>query len=298
MQLTNNMMSDKEIFENIDLKVKDIADLVKTTPATVYRWRSGEMKMNDLARSILLDYMAEKGKPIPSNKTISLLWSDTPITLFDWSSFLSHQKITQKELAEKLDVKQPYISQLKREYEKGRPVPDGVLDKLRDVYEDEIEPFLHERRVKAKKDGTVIDMYSTMRPYYDIDFFGSPGAELLDPAGNMEPDNYISVPHFTDVDFYTRVTGDSMYPKYRHGDIIACKSIDTSAFFAFYEPYAIVTRTNNQRLIKYIHPHPDDSNKLLLVSYDSDKFPPQPIDRDEVLKLFQIKGKIELWSFL
>lgn len=32
----------------------------------------------------------------------------------------------------------------------------------------------------------------------------------------------------------------------------------------------------------------------LLVSYDSDKFPPQPIDRDEVLKLFQIKGKIEL----
>ena len=64
--------------------------------------------------------------------------------------------------------------------------------------------------------------------------------------------------------------------------------------FAFNEPYAIVTRTNIPRLIKYIHPHPDDSNKLLLVSYDSDKFPPQPIDRDEVLKLFQIKGKIEL----
>src|SRR5690606_33246433 len=81
----------------------------------------------------------------------------------------------------------------------------------------------------------------------------NPGNPLLSTTA---PDPTGSVPHFTDVDFYTRVTGDSMYPKYRHGDIIACKSIDTSAFFAFYEPYAIVTRTNNQRLIKYIHPHP------------------------------------------
>ena len=137
-------------------------------------------------------------------------------------------------------------------------------------------------------------MYTTMRPYYDIDFFGTPGLELLDPAGKVEPDNYISVPHFQDVDFYTRVTGDSMYPKYRHGDIIACKAIDSAAFFAFYEPYAIVTKTNNQRLIKYIHPHPNDVDKLLLVSYDTDKYPPQPIERDEVMKLFQIKGKIEL----
>lgn len=222
-------------------------------------------------------------------------WSEESIVIFDWGSFLSRMKLTQRDLADQLEVRQPYISRLKNEFEEGKPVPEGIIEKLRTLYDDDqISPFLHERTVKAPKGGTVIDMYSNMRPYYDIDFSGTPGAELMDPAGKVQPDNYISVPHFTDVDFYTRVTGDSMYPKFRHGDIIACKSIDTTAFFAFYEPYAIVTRTNNQRLIKYIHPHPNDPNKLLLVSYDSEKFPPQPIDRNEIFRLFQIKGKIEL----
>ena len=289
-------LSDKKIFEKIDLPVKKIAEMVETTPATVYRWKNGDMKMNSLAKKVLLDYIEEKvDNPVVSTKSMPGRFTDTPIVLFDWTAFLTHKKLTQMELAEVLDVKQPYISQMKREFEKGRPVPEGLLDRMREVFDsDEIEPFVRQSKVKSRKDGTVIDIYQSMRPYYEIDFFGTPGAELLDPAGRLKPDNYISVPHFTDVDFYTRVTGDSMYPKFRHGDIIACKAIDTAAFFAFYEPYAIVTRTNNQRLIKYIHPHPNDPDKLLLVSYDSEKFPPQPIHRDEVMKLFQIKGKIEL----
>lgn len=278
----------KKIREKLGMNRDQFGDLLGAKYRTIQNY---ELDARPIPSTVinLLDRIVEE-KEIGSTP-----WSDTPITLFDWSAFLAHKKLTQMELAEVLDVKQPYISQMKREFEKGRPVPEGLLDRMREVFDsDEIEPFVRQSKVKSRKDGTVIDIYQSMRPYYDIDFFGTPGAELLDPAGRLKPDNYISVPHFTDVDFYTRVTGDSMYPKFRHGDIIACKAIDTAAFFAFYEPYAIVTRTNNQRLIKYIHPHPNDPDKLLLVSYDSEKFPPQPIHRDEVMKLFQIKGKIEL----
>lgn len=276
----------KEIRKKLGMDRQEFGELLSSSERTVQNWEIGVRNIPDAKIELLNTHLRAANKPF---------FSETIIHSFDWPRFLEFTKLTQADLADRLDVKQPYISQLKREFEKGRPVPDGMLDKLRDVFQDiDIDAFIRTNKVKSKKDGTVIDMYTSMRPYYDIDFMGTPGAELLDPAVKIEPDNYISVPHFTDVDFYTRVTGDSMYPKFRHGDIIACKSIDTKGFFAFYEAYAIVTRTNNQRLIKYIHPHPSDPDKLLLVSYDSQKYPPQPIEREEVLKLFQIKGKIEL----
>lgn len=85
-----------------------------------------------------------------------------------------------------------------------------------------------------------------------------------------------------------------MYPKYKNGDFVAVKMLNKDSFFAYYEPYAIITKDSQQILIKYIHPHPDDKDKLLLVSYDSNKFPPQEIHRDDIYRLYYIKGGINL----
>ena len=80
----------------------------------------------------------------------------------------------------------------------------------------------------------------------------------------------------------------------RSSSRISLKSIEASLFFAWYEPYVIITRGNYQRLIKYIHPHDQDDSKILLVSYDTNKFKPQPLEKEEIYKLYSVRGKIEL----
>lgn len=149
--------------------------------------------------------------------------------------------------------------------------------------------------VKTEVQNVNRDQLSTSKPYYAVDVFGSPGMDIVDQEEQFaQPMFYISVPELKDVDIYIRVTGDSMYPKYRHGDIIGIKKLNAREFFAWYEPYVVVTKGNYQRLLKYIHPHPNDSNMLHLVSYDSNKFPPQPIDVDSIHEIWQVLGKIEL----
>lgn len=127
------------------------------------------------------------------------------------------------------------------------------------------------------KDMTQIELFEKL----DVSQQYTPGAEMLDPAGRLQPDNYVSVPYFTDVDLYNGSADDSVCSKSCHGDIIIYKQVNTTVFFAFYEPYAIVTKTNNQRSIKYIDLHPSDGTKL---SYDLSRYPARPIDREEIFE--------------
>lgn len=48
----------------------------------------------------------------------------------------------------------------------------------------------------------------------------------------MEFDNeQFLIPTFKDADYLVQVKGDSMYPKFNSGDIVACKKLDMSDFF-------------------------------------------------------------------
>lgn len=211
--------------------------------------------------------------------------------------YLKKNKINISAVARSLEVSGPTVYS----YFKSESLKPSTLAKILDAAgldQDGFEEFQEELNdkpvsmvVSERAKEIVMD---SKKPYYDIEIFATPGKELIEQIGKVEPEFYISVPHFSDIDFYIRVTGDSMYPKYRHGDIIAVKKMESSAFFAWYEPYVVITRTNRMRLLKYLHPHPEDDSQLLLVSYDKNKFPPQPIAREEIEELYQVKGKIEL----
>lgn len=53
---------------------------------------------------------------------------------------------------------------------------------------------------------------------------------------------YYQVPDFNDIDFMIRVKGNSMYPKYSSGDVVACKILRERNFIQWNKPHLIATR--------------------------------------------------------
>lgn len=207
---------------------------------------------------------------------------------------LEKNAVSPYELAEKLGIKGPGVYTYFRTKRFSESKLNEICEAL-GISTAEFEQYgstLEDPPEKYHKSDPLL--YKTRKPFYDVEIFATPGAELMEKLGVIEPTQYISVPHFADIHFYIRVSGDSMYPRYRHGDIIAVKKIDHSSFFSWYEPYVIITRTNTMRMLKYVHPDPENENNVLLVSYDKEKYLPQPLPKEEIFELYLVKGKIEL----
>lgn len=107
------------------------------------------------------------------------------------------------------------------------------------------------------------------------------------------PTFYIDYAHFNDCDAYLNVVGDSMYPKYCSGEIIAVKKMNNLDALLPGEAHLVVTNSNanNLRTIKLIFPD-DDRSKLILrasnPSYKGDMI----INKSDIISIFIVKGKI------
>ena len=71
------------------------------------------------------------------------------------------------------------------------------------------------------------------------------------------------IPDFTQrgADFLIRVDGDSMYPRYSNGELLAVKVIDTPTFFQWGRVY--VMSTNQGCVVKKIFPDPENDDNIL-----------------------------------
>lgn len=80
--------------------------------------------------------------------------------------------------------------------------------------------------------------------------FGS--TESVQVFENQTTERYV-IPEFTGkVDFFIRVYGSSMYPKYNSGDIVACKRVESLSFVQWNKTYVLDTTQGAlvKRLIK------------------------------------------------
>ena len=73
------------------------------------------------------------------------------------------------------------------------------------------------------------------------------------------PTFYIDYEHFNDCDAYIQVVGDSMYPAYSSGEIIAVKRIMNFDVIQWGEVYFIITNgnANDMKTVKQLHWHED-----------------------------------------
>lgn len=99
------------------------------------------------------------------------------------------------------------------------------------------------------------------------------------------------VPDFERVDFMLRVVGNSMYPKYTSGDVVACRIIQNMSFIQWNRPYLIAAGEQGL-LIKRLMPNPD-ADLINLIS-DNPDYPPVTCKRSDIHGLALIVGTIRL----
>ena len=108
------------------------------------------------------------------------------------------------------------------------------------------------------------------------------------------PTFFINYEHFNDCTAYIPVVGDSMYPQYCSGEIIAVKRIFNMDIIQWGEAYFIVTNenANSLRTVKQIH-WSEDANKIILRASNPNFKGDTVINKTDILSMFIIKGKIK-----
>lgn len=103
---------------------------------------------------------------------------------------------------------------------------------------------------------------------------------------------YYVVPDFTNVDFMIRVKGNSMYPKYSSGDVVACRIIKESKFIQWGKVYIVATKEQGI-LIKRLQ-QSEKKNCITAFSENEKTYKPFDIPQDEILGMAIVIGVIRL----
>lgn len=112
------------------------------------------------------------------------------------------------------------------------------------------------------------------------------GSSILE----YECERYI-VPAFKGADFLIPIKGNSMYPTYLSGDIVACQKIPLkSMFFQWNKPYVLDTKQG--ALIKRIKPG-SDKDHVLIVS-DNKEYDPFELPCSEINAVALVLGLIRM----
>lgn len=104
-----------------------------------------------------------------------------------------------------------------------------------------------------------------------------------------ECERYV-IPVFKEAEFLIQVKGESMYPKYNSGDIVACKKLTIDTFFQWNKTY--VLDTDQGALIKRIKPGSTDDN-LQIVS-DNPKYESFYLPKKSIYGIAIVIGVIQL----
>ncbi|MCB9202064.1 MAG: helix-turn-helix transcriptional regulator [Flavobacteriales bacterium] len=110
-------------------------------------------------------------------------------------------------------------------------------------------------------------------------------------ATNDEVGKY-KIPEFEELkaDFMIRIKGNSMYPKYSSGDVIACKKLPLDTFFQWNKVY--VLNTSQGVMIKRIHPSLKENH--ILCKSDNEKYMSFNLPLKEIYSLAIVVGVISL----
>ncbi len=117
--------------------------------------------------------------------------------------------------------------------------------------------------------GNIPVLESEITDYYQVPLFEKRGAEYLIP-----------------------VAGDSMYPKYASGDLLACKSLIGLNFIQWGRPY--VLDTEQGVIVKRLFQHPNDESLLICKSDNTENYPPFQISKQEIFKVAIVVGVVRL----
>ena len=105
---------------------------------------------------------------------------------------------------------------------------------------------------------------------------------------------YVNFRPFNDCDAYLPVYGDSMYPKYASGEIIAVREVYNKNIIQWGEAYLVIAdaSANHITTVKQLFEHSNDDRKIVLRAANPDFKGDTVLDRKAIKKLYIIKGKV------
>ncbi|PWG79747.1 LexA family transcriptional regulator [Pararcticibacter amylolyticus] len=133
-------------------------------------------------------------------------------------------------------------------------------------------------------------------PYYNVELSSIKETDLS--IMEEEPEFYVDFRPFNDCTAYLPVYGDSMYPRYASGEIIAVKEIENHDVILWGEAYLIITdsSSNNLRTVKLLFEH-QDPTKIILRASNPNFRGDTVISKKSVSSLYIVKGKITRSQF-
>ena len=124
--------------------------------------------------------------------------------------------------------------------------------------------------------------------YYYPEVYAKSGFDIADFNNEMQRIP-VYIPNFGDDVIFINVYGDSMYPKYKAGDVIGIKPVDF-VYLVFGHPYVVVF-DNGDVNIKYVRKGSDD----LHVSLESEnpKYDPREYPLKIIRAFYAVKGSVK-----
>ena len=123
-------------------------------------------------------------------------------------------------------------------------------------------------------------------PYYDVDFVA--GFDLIINDQTFLPTANIVVYGFEKAQMWCNATGNSMYSKICHGDMIALREC-TLEDVQYGEIYAVVLDTI--RTIKILRKS-DDPNKFRFIPINTEEYDEQEFCKSRILHVFEVLGNV------
>lgn len=125
-------------------------------------------------------------------------------------------------------------------------------------------------------------------PVYDVDATAGSGLDFSDHLPEHVK-GYISLPNFKNCIAFIMVRGDSMYPKFKAGDLIGIEPVGDIDIIQWGHAYVVLTH-DNQRMLKYVRKGKDD--KTIILKSESDLYDDILLPKNKVLKMFMAKGPV------
>lgn len=200
--------------------------------------------------------------------------------------------LTQEQLAERLDISREYVNKmengkmdisLKTKEKISENFPYFKVKNVSRATLQEPEQSYTEKRRNQKNGSEAKGI-----PVFESAPSTLSNVEVYRDEKQTSPDFWVTIPFLRDCDYGSRAKGESMYPLIRSNALIIGKQIHDLSVIIFGEIYTVKTKSGMETT-KYIHPHPENPDMVLLVPYN-EKAKSTPIHKDDILALYEAKA--------
>lgn len=193
-----------------------------------------------------------------------------------------HEGMNQHQFSEKLGVSREVVNKM----ESGKiKISAKTTLWLINHYGGQLHELINRGNEMAEKG----HVYKAGVPIFDIPVSSSLIAAMDEKPG-PEPAFFLKGHNFADCSFGAKSKIDHAMSEIRNGDYLVFRKVSDYHYIDYSGIY-FVTGRNGIELCRYIHPHPEDEQMLLLKT-DRKEIPASPIPKSYIIHLYKVMGII------